>query len=99
MWWASAQESMSEPTRVLEQRSMDMPALDVRFFGLVQDLRRDLLTVAEAARSLGRSHAFVSEVVHREVQSVAVGTCEMFRRRDLDVWELDQNEPEPDPDD
>ena len=74
-----------------------MPALDVRFFGLVQDLRRELVTVPEAARSLGRSSAFVREVVRREVPSVSVGACEMFRRRDLDVWELDQNDAEPDP--
>jgi hypothetical protein len=78
---------------------MDMPALDVRFFGLVHDLRRDLLTLPEVARSLGRSHAFVREVVRREVPSVSVGNGEMFRRRDIDVWELDQNEPEPDPQD
>lgn len=73
-----------------------MPTLDVRFFGLVQDLRRDLLTLPEAARSLGRSHAFVREVIRREVPSISAGNGEMFRRRDLDVWELDQNEPEPD---
>ena len=75
---------------------MDMAALDVRFFGLVQDLRRDLVTMPEAARSLGRSHAYVREVVRREVPTVPVGRGVMFRRRDLDVWELDQNDPEPD---
>lgn len=75
---------------------MDIPALDIRFFGLVQDLRRELVTVPEAARLLGRSHAFVREVIRQEVPRVPVGNGEMFRRRDLDVWELDQNEPEPD---